>query len=111
MLGTPKKPCSKAGLLKQDLFRGSEDFGHLLVAHFVIEPQEDDFPQMLRQLLQSPDFILMPCCYDAFSARLIEQSEFSLTFMSGFAVRTRPFARSRRQSDGRARGCRMRAGR
>ena len=40
----------------------------------------------LRQLLQSPDFILMPCCYDAFSARLIEQSEFSLTFMSGFAV-------------------------
>jgi 2-methylisocitrate lyase-like PEP mutase family enzyme len=40
----------------------------------------------LRQLLQSPEFILMPCCYDAFSARLIERAGFSLTFMSGFAV-------------------------
>jgi 2-methylisocitrate lyase-like PEP mutase family enzyme len=28
----------------------------------------------------------MPCCYDAFSGRLIEQAGFSLTFMSGFAV-------------------------
>jgi len=40
----------------------------------------------LRRLLQSPEFILMPCCYDAFSARLIERAGFSLTFMSGFAV-------------------------
>jgi 2-methylisocitrate lyase-like PEP mutase family enzyme len=40
----------------------------------------------LRQLLQSTEFILMPCCYDAFSARLIERAGFSLTFMSGFAV-------------------------
>ena len=28
----------------------------------------------------------MPCCYDAFSAKLIEQAGFPLTFMSGFAV-------------------------
>jgi 2-methylisocitrate lyase-like PEP mutase family enzyme len=28
----------------------------------------------------------MPCCYDAFSARLIERAGFRLTFMSGFAV-------------------------
>jgi 2-methylisocitrate lyase-like PEP mutase family enzyme len=28
----------------------------------------------------------MPCCYDALSARLIEQAGFPLTFMSGFAV-------------------------
>jgi 2-methylisocitrate lyase-like PEP mutase family enzyme len=40
----------------------------------------------LRQLLQGTDFILMPCCYDAFSARLIERAGFGLTFMSGFAV-------------------------
>lgn len=40
----------------------------------------------LRALLAQPGLILMPCCYDAFSARLIEQAGFSLTFMSGFAV-------------------------
>jgi 2-methylisocitrate lyase-like PEP mutase family enzyme len=28
----------------------------------------------------------MPCCFDALSARLIEQAGFPLTFMSGFAV-------------------------
>ncbi len=28
----------------------------------------------------------MPCCFDAFSARLIEYAGFPLTFMSGFAV-------------------------
>jgi len=28
----------------------------------------------------------MPCCFDAHSARLIEQAGFALTFMSGFAV-------------------------
>ena len=28
----------------------------------------------------------MPCCFDALSARLIEQAGFDLTFMSGFAV-------------------------
>ncbi len=28
----------------------------------------------------------MPCCWDAWSARLIEQAGFGLTFMSGFAV-------------------------
>jgi len=42
--------------------------------------------KLLRNLLSRPDFIIMPCCYDAFSARLIEQAGFGLTFMSGFAV-------------------------
>jgi len=40
----------------------------------------------LRQLLGGPDLLLMPCCFDALSARLIEQAGFPLTFMSGFAV-------------------------
>jgi 2-methylisocitrate lyase-like PEP mutase family enzyme len=40
----------------------------------------------LRALLQGPDIIIMPCCFDAFSAKLIEQAGFQLTFMSGFAV-------------------------
>ncbi|NJN99560.1 MAG: isocitrate lyase/PEP mutase family protein [Anaerolineales bacterium] len=40
----------------------------------------------LRTLLRQPELILMPCCFDAFSAKLIEQAGFPLTFMSGFAV-------------------------
>jgi 2-methylisocitrate lyase-like PEP mutase family enzyme len=42
--------------------------------------------ERLRRLLQGPDLLLMPCCFDALSARLIEQAGFPLTFMSGFAV-------------------------
>jgi 2-methylisocitrate lyase-like PEP mutase family enzyme len=40
----------------------------------------------LRKLLNSPGFITMPCCYDALSAKLIQDAGFNLTFMSGFAV-------------------------
>ena len=37
-------------------------------------------------LLAAPEFLPMPCCWDALSARLIERAGFPLTFMSGFAV-------------------------
>ncbi len=40
----------------------------------------------LRRLLDGGRPLLMPCCFDALSARLIEQAGFPLTFMSGFAV-------------------------
>ncbi len=40
----------------------------------------------LRTLLVHSDFLLMPCCFDPLSARLIEQAGFPLSFMSGFAV-------------------------
>lgn len=40
----------------------------------------------LRELLAQPGLLRMPCCFDALSARLIEQAGFSLSFMSGFAV-------------------------
>jgi 2-methylisocitrate lyase-like PEP mutase family enzyme len=40
----------------------------------------------LRALLDEPRLHAMPCCYDAFSARLVEEAGFALTFMSGFAV-------------------------
>jgi len=40
----------------------------------------------LRELLDAPGLISMPCCFDALSARLIERAGFPLTFMSGFAV-------------------------
>jgi 2-methylisocitrate lyase-like PEP mutase family enzyme len=42
--------------------------------------------QRLRDLLQGPGLVLMPCCFDALSARLVEQAGFPLTFMSGFGV-------------------------
>ncbi|KAA3631087.1 MAG: carboxyvinyl-carboxyphosphonate phosphorylmutase [Proteobacteria bacterium] len=40
----------------------------------------------LRDLLEQPGCITMPCCFDALSAKLIEQAGFGITFMSGFAV-------------------------
>ncbi|NEV65068.1 isocitrate lyase/PEP mutase family protein [Thiorhodococcus minor] len=40
----------------------------------------------LRALLAQETLRLMPCCFDALSARLIEDAGFPLTFMSGFAV-------------------------
>ncbi len=42
--------------------------------------------QRLRALLKRPGLLVMPCCFDAFSARLIEAAGFSLTFLSGFGV-------------------------
>lgn len=40
----------------------------------------------LRLLLQKPGLLVMPCCFDGMSARLVENAGFPLTFMSGFAV-------------------------
>ena len=40
----------------------------------------------LRELLKAPGLTVMPCCFDALSARLIERAGFPLTFMSGFGV-------------------------
>ncbi len=43
-------------------------------------------PDKLRTLLAKDTCYIMPCCYDGLSARMIEQADFPLTFMSGFAV-------------------------
>lgn len=40
----------------------------------------------LRTLLAKKELLVMPCCHDALSARLIERAGFPATFMSGFAV-------------------------
>jgi 2-methylisocitrate lyase-like PEP mutase family enzyme len=40
----------------------------------------------LKKMLTEDGLLLMPCCFDALSARLIEMTGFKLTFMSGFAV-------------------------
>ena len=40
----------------------------------------------LRSLLQDNTCLVTPCCFDALSARLVEQAGCPLTFMSGFSV-------------------------
>ncbi len=42
--------------------------------------------QKLAAHLKAPGILTMPCCFDAFSAKVIAQNGFPLTFMSGFAV-------------------------
>ena len=42
--------------------------------------------EQLRALLREDCCHVMPCCFDALSARLVEQAGFPLTFMSGFSV-------------------------
>ena len=49
-------------------------------------PGKESPAARLRALLARPGVIVMPCCFDAWSARLIERAGFPLTFMSGFAV-------------------------
>ena len=40
----------------------------------------------VREKIANGDFMPMPCCFDALSAKLIEQAGFGVTFMSGFAA-------------------------
>ena len=40
----------------------------------------------LRGKITNGDFMPMPCCFDALSAKMIEQAGFGVTFMSGFAA-------------------------
>ncbi|MEO0893944.1 MAG: isocitrate lyase/PEP mutase family protein [Pseudomonadota bacterium] len=40
----------------------------------------------LRELLAQDRCHIMPCCFDALSAKLIQQEGYDLTFMSGFAA-------------------------
>jgi len=61
--------------------------------------------QRLRELLAGDagdGCLVMPCCFDALSASMIEQAGFDLTFMSGFAVSATRLAapRSSRASSG-----------
>lgn len=49
-------------------------------------PQPKTPAATLRKLINDPGFLIMPCCYDALSAKLIQDAGFSFTFMSGFAV-------------------------
>ncbi len=42
--------------------------------------------EKLRKLLDAPGAVVMPGCFDALSARLIERAGFKAAFMGGFAV-------------------------
>ena len=45
-----------------------------------------DKAEQLRQLLNGPEIIVMPGCFDALSAKLIEREGLKVGFMSGFSV-------------------------
>lgn len=49
-------------------------------------PSRQSPTERLRELLAQDTLHVMPCCYDALSARMIERAGFALSFMSGFAV-------------------------
>jgi 2-methylisocitrate lyase-like PEP mutase family enzyme len=40
----------------------------------------------LREMLDKPDIVVAPGCYDVLSARLIEQAGFKAAFMTGFGA-------------------------
>jgi len=40
----------------------------------------------LRELLKQPGLLIMPGCYDAMSAKLVQAANFEVVFMSGFCV-------------------------
>lgn len=42
--------------------------------------------ERFRQLLNGPDILLMPCCFDALSAKLVAEAGYPTSFMSGFGV-------------------------
>ena len=50
------------------------------------EPVSNRQAERLRELLARGELVMMPCAFDALSAKLIEQSGFELTFLSGFAA-------------------------
>ena len=46
----------------------------------------NNMTSILKNFISLNEFLPMPCCFDALSAKLIEQAGFKLTFMSGFAA-------------------------
>ena len=49
-------------------------------------PNPNKMAAKLREKITNGDFMPMPCCFDALSAKMIEQAGFGVTFMSGFAA-------------------------
>ena len=51
-------------------------------------PNPNKMATKLREKITNGDFMPMPCCFDALSAKMIEQAGFGVTFMSGLAIST-----------------------
>lgn len=49
-------------------------------------PSQNSAPARLRRVLAEPGLRVMPCCFDALSAKLIAAAGYDLAFMSGFSV-------------------------
>ncbi|KAJ3087328.1 hypothetical protein HK102_011340 [Quaeritorhiza haematococci] len=49
-------------------------------------PQADSIRRLIYNSASSDKVLLMPCCFDPLSAKLIQAAGFPLTFMSGYAV-------------------------
>lgn len=64
---------------------GRSQFGEARAKVWLMSPSSSPTSR-LRGLLGEPGLRLMPCAFDALSARLIEEAGFSLSFMSGFGV-------------------------
>ena len=47
---------------------------------------QESAPNKLRRLIAEKSTIIVPACFDALSARLVEQAGFPCTLMSGFSV-------------------------
>jgi len=52
----------------------------------MVEAIANPMADRLRAVIARGELIKMPCCFDALSARLIEQAGFELTFLSGFGA-------------------------
>ena len=50
------------------------------------QPVANPNADRLRALIAQSELLKMPCCFDALSAKLIEQAGFDLTFLSGFGA-------------------------
>ncbi|EKX50358.1 hypothetical protein GUITHDRAFT_67257 [Guillardia theta CCMP2712] len=55
-------------------------------SHVLVCKAEESAPNKLRKLLKQPGILVMPCCFDGLSAKLVQRAGFDLTFMSGFAT-------------------------
>lgn len=64
----------------------SEQIANPTIVNQIPSPVPNPMADRLRALIAKGDLIKMPCCFDALSAKLIEQSGFDLTFLSGFGA-------------------------
>ncbi len=81
--------CFSAPCALPELSSASFRLRPIASTHFQLQMQQaaqGSPASRLRQLLAQPKIHIMPCCFDALSARLIQRAGFDITFMSGFST-------------------------